>query len=823
MDNKQTIEELEIVITANVTKALQGIEQVVSTVKNDAGKIKAPIQQISNEVDRTVAKTTTNIDHALQTINGKGSKLNAIKTQIMSTIDSVKALQQVLEELKTGEVSEYTRAFLEPYIAQNVAERDGKSPQEVTYEEIEEELEKIISDEELRGKITSGINDLLKEQNKELKQQEREYSHEKERIENTEQWQRSLHKLWASLKRGLLTILGVRSAWALLRKGMSEALQANEKLQATTRVTSNALGQVFMPVMEKIVAISQKAVIFIGLIIEALTGLNVLAKTTTKSIQDQNKALQGTLSSIDEIENLQQQNDTYLNDIEALGKFQEEVAKMRKWLQDSGIYEWLEKVGKSIREEIIPRLQKLWQETLKPFLTDFLIPTLKDLWDNILYPMLKFILDHPYLFATLFAVFEGGKLALSIGKTVGELGALSGVLSGLVGIGAVAITIGIAFQIGQDIVEMNGDWENVRQSMRKFWDNFYNEMSSANTEAKMDNKSTLDNGLFSLGINASSTNNMVNEYAVYRDGLSKNLKGQINDTYENYKKMKKTLEEYRKENLLTLEDYKTYKKYVDSYYDELIKTRNKLAIGSDDRKMLQDMINEVDDFYGDLYKYEKKLSGATNANVEAIENYNKLVKTANNTFNLGLKEIQTEAEKTADIIGNESNSKSLFSKIKKTAQELKDNLSHAKVSVDVTANTNGLVQSLGQAIQSAFSKKNLASTLKIVFSNKSMAEKIASILAVKEADGYVAYEPTFALQGEYSGAKTNPEITAPRDMIESTMIEAFSKVLPLVAGTNRQGDIVLNIDGKEFARATYEDTQNEIARRNSSTAIKVVR
>lgn len=85
------------------------------------------------------------------------------------------------------------------------------------------------------------------------------------------------------------------------------------------------------------------------------------------------------------------------------------------------------------------------------------------------------------------------------------------------------------------------------------------------------------------------------------------------------------------------------------------------------------------------------------------------------------------------------------------------------------------------------------------------------------AKGNVAYEPTYAEFGEYSGANTNPEITAPQNIMRQTLYEALSDALPLMSqSTQKQGDIVLNVNGREFARATYSDYQREGQRIGSS-------
>ena len=83
---------------------------------------------------------------------------------------------------------------------------------------------------------------------------------------------------------------------------------------------------------------------------------------------------------------------------------------------------------------------------------------------------------------------------------------------------------------------------------------------------------------------------------------------------------------------------------------------------------------------------------------------------------------------------------------------------------------------------------------------------------LKFASGTVAYEPTFGQFGEYSGASTNPEIVSPQSIMEETLYTALARALPLVNSGGQQGDIVLEINGREFARATYQDFEYETSR-----------
>lgn len=91
----------------------------------------------------------------------------------------------------------------------------------------------------------------------------------------------------------------------------------------------------------------------------------------------------------------------------------------------------------------------------------------------------------------------------------------------------------------------------------------------------------------------------------------------------------------------------------------------------------------------------------------------------------------------------------------------------------------------------------------------------------KFATGTVAYKPTYGQFGEYSSASYNPEIVSPQSIMEETLYSALTKALPLINNTGTaSGDVILNINGREFARATYSDFEYESNRLGNNTKIR---
>ena len=81
------------------------------------------------------------------------------------------------------------------------------------------------------------------------------------------------------------------------------------------------------------------------------------------------------------------------------------------------------------------------------------------------------------------------------------------------------------------------------------------------------------------------------------------------------------------------------------------------------------------------------------------------------------------------------------------------------------------------------------------------------------AKGNVAYEPLIAQFGEYSGARTNPEITTPQNIMRETFEGVLSKY-----ATNNSGSFSVEnkliVNGKEIARQILDDLNDEARRRD---------
>jgi hypothetical protein len=95
----------------------------------------------------------------------------------------------------------------------------------------------------------------------------------------------------------------------------------------------------------------------------------------------------------------------------------------------------------------------------------------------------------------------------------------------------------------------------------------------------------------------------------------------------------------------------------------------------------------------------------------------------------------------------------------------------------------------------------------------------------KLANGGILTQPTLAMMGEYSGAKSNPEIAAPQSLMYDTMVQAngemvtamssmMKQIIQAIKDSGNSGDIYL--DGEKIAKAVTRYINDTIRRTGKS-------
>lgn len=114
----------------------------------------------------------------------------------------------------------------------------------------------------------------------------------------------SLDKASKKTRKFVLSLFSIRTAWAVISRASSTYLSENESTTNKVAAAWSYLGNLLGPVIERIVSWLQYGIAYVNVFVKALTGVDFLAKSIQKTVSKTNKELKKTVSSMDEIVNL---------------------------------------------------------------------------------------------------------------------------------------------------------------------------------------------------------------------------------------------------------------------------------------------------------------------------------------------------------------------------------------------------------------------------------------------------------------------------------------------------------------------------------------
>lgn len=106
-----------------------------------------------------------------------------------------------------------------------------------------------------------------------------------------------------SIKKFALGLLSVRTAFSMVSRAMQSYLSYDTQLSNSIQNCWNVLGSLLAPILEFVISLFSKAVSYVNAFVEALTGINLVARANKKTLDSQAKStkkLSDTQSSLDE-------------------------------------------------------------------------------------------------------------------------------------------------------------------------------------------------------------------------------------------------------------------------------------------------------------------------------------------------------------------------------------------------------------------------------------------------------------------------------------------------------------------------------------------
>ena len=586
---------------------------------------------------------------------------------------------------------------------------------------------------------------------------------------------KSFNKGLKSVKRLTLGFLGARSAFGLFKKYMSEYSSENEvfaqKMQLTTSVIANALA----PAFEFFGNVIQYVVIGLARVVELLFGVNILGKTMDNSLKKASKSAKefnDNLSGLDEISNIDQSASGLSTGIggqlEALNDFQKKVEEVKKIFDKWGITEKLQKIKKFISD--------LWNSTPMKLIR------------NAIGDIVNWSIEHPNAVAT---ILGGMALVKLISKIMGATGGtgLLGLVSNLGALSVmapIAISIALVYEGKKFVNDMQKDIEEgidkikskIKERKIKINDIIETDDSKEAQKMAQNTINNIDNVIKKLDNQYEKANSKAYMYAVKlwegQKGVDK-IKNYLKETRSGVKNLYDELKKLHDAELLSPKQEQAYKNLILQQLDY------KDALGLS-KKEMNELINE----------YMK-----LNNSAQSVNNMIEYMK------NLGY--TQEEITKTLKPYFDElkSGTDNAISQAKNTKSEI-NNIFSSPIKMKFSADTSAILGPVSSAI------KLVKLALK------------TSGLSVPSYDVGTDYVPRDQIAMVHEGEriipkKYNNSQYMGNDETNSLLIELNKNVLELA---NKPS--ILNINGKELAKATYSDYQEEGSRRGSNMSIRRV-
>lgn len=225
-------------------------------------------------------------------------------------------------------------------------------------------------------------------------------------------------------KRFTLALFSVRTIFSVISKASSNYLSENEQTSNAVAGAWEYLGNVIGPVIERVVSWLRYGIAYLNVFLKALTGVDFLAKSIQKTTAKTNKELKKTVSSMDEIVNLDlDSGSSGPNPGSAL----QDIADL------------------DLNPEVVAFMEKLGEATKKVW--DFAVKA----WN--------FLEEH---FGTTGAMAIVAGLGLIIGGAGKGLIGVSSLLGGLAKIGTIAIGVDLLYgaMTGRDLIQ---DLKDIKQ------------------------------------------------------------------------------------------------------------------------------------------------------------------------------------------------------------------------------------------------------------------------------------------------------------------------------------------------------------------------
>lgn len=269
---------------------MSGIKKITDEVKSAVAKSVEPMKNLTTQAKDMASKSA--------------SSVSQMKAQMKSYSGSIQ---------ETAKQQDYLRTKIED-LKDLLAKADmgfevGDTMKiEADIERLENRLRKLQSQGQNTGKEISSAFDKIKAK---IKSAGTHLAGLGGKFKNVLSGSKNLGKTFTStfnngiksIKRFAMGLLSVRTAVSMVSKAMQSYLSYDTQLSNSIQNCWNVLGSLLAPILEFVISLFSKAVSYVNAFVQALTGINLVARANKKALDSQAKStkkLSDTQSSLDE-------------------------------------------------------------------------------------------------------------------------------------------------------------------------------------------------------------------------------------------------------------------------------------------------------------------------------------------------------------------------------------------------------------------------------------------------------------------------------------------------------------------------------------------
>ena len=339
---------------------MSGIKKITDEVKSAVAKSVEPMKNLTTQAKDMASKSA--------------SSVSQMKAQMRSYSGSIQ---------ETAKQQDYLRTKIED-LKDLLAKADmgfevGDTMKiEADIEKLENRLRKLQSQGQNTGKETSGAFDKIKAK---VKSAGTHLAGLGGKFKNVLTGSKNLGKTFTStfnsgiksIKRFAMGLLSVRTAVSMVSKAMQSYLSYDTQLSDSIQNCWNVLGSLLAPVLEFVVSLFSKAVSYVNAFVQALTGINLVARANKKAIDSQAKSTKKLIeaqSSLDEFHTVNTDNGSG-NDNKPITIEPVDMGKL------DFLFDWIEK-AKQLLATLFDPIKQAWENKGQAF-----IDSLKNAFEGI--------------------------------------------------------------------------------------------------------------------------------------------------------------------------------------------------------------------------------------------------------------------------------------------------------------------------------------------------------------------------------------------------------------------------------------------------------